>query len=85
MRSATLRTVGGSTVVAIPPAMLDQLGLTTNDRVTLAVEGGRIVINRQARQKYALADLLAQCDFDAQPSNDETEWMTNKPIGLEDV
>jgi antitoxin ChpS len=68
--TATLRPVGGSTVVAIPPALLVQLGLSARSVVTLRVENGALVIE-PARARPTLDDLLAQCDLSAPFNTDE--------------
>ena len=85
MRTGKLRQLGGSTVIAIPPAMLDQLGLSTGDKVEIALDGDRIAIKRRGRPKYLLADLLAKCDFSIPPNAEETAWMNDKPVGLEEI
>jgi antitoxin ChpS len=65
MANAKLRQVGGSTVVAIPPALLKQLRLTADARVTIKVEKDQLVICPEARPRYSLADIMGQCDLTA--------------------
>lgn len=44
MYTGTLRKVGGSTMLAVPPAILDILQLKSGDRVSMAVDTGRLII-----------------------------------------
>lgn len=83
MYIATLRTVGGSVMMAIPKAILEALGLAANERVGLSVADGRLVIEPHARPRYSLGELVAQCDPDAPIGDDEREWMASKPVGDE--
>lgn len=83
MLTSTLRSVGGSVMLTIPKAVLDVLGVGANDKVTLHVDGGRLLVEAPARPKYALADLLAQCDANAAPSDEIVEWDAAEPVGRE--
>ena len=74
MVTATLRSVGGSVMIAIPKAMLEGLGLAANAKVGLRVDRGRLVVEPRPRPKYSLAQLLAECDLDAPMSEEEREW-----------
>ena len=85
MITANLRKVGGSTIVAIPPAVLDQLGLGSDTKVTLSIEGERLVIEKRRRPKYTLDELLAQCDFTIPMSDEEREWLDMPAVGREIV
>ena len=85
MATAKLRAVGGSTVVAIPPALLAELGLGAKSSVEMRGEKGSLVIEPSPRKRprYTLEELLAQCD-PAQPvSDDEREWESMVPVGNE--
>lgn len=83
MLTVKLRALGGSTVVAIPPAMLSQLGLAASSEVSIAVDGGRLIIEPHRRPKYTLAELLAQCDPDAARDPELQEWLDAPPVGRE--
>ena len=43
-----LRRVGGSVVIAIPPEMLEEAGLSEGDEVTLRSRGGLIEVSANA-------------------------------------
>ena len=75
MHTTNLRKVGGSIMLAVPPALLDILRLHPGAKVGLAVEGGRLVVEPQPRPRYTLDELLAQCKPKAPRSKEEREWL----------
>jgi antitoxin ChpS len=86
MHTTNLRKVGGSVMLAVPPAMLDQLHLKAGATVGLAVDGERLVMQPQLKPRYTLDELLAKCD----PAADATEmseedrlWLNLPPVGRE--
>lgn len=83
MIQATLRKVGGSVMVALPPSFLEQLDIGARSTVTVTLEEGRIVVEPKVRPRYTLVDLLAQCDADAPLSKEDTDWLSNNPVGNE--
>lgn len=85
MAHVKLRALGGSTVVAIPPAMLSQLGLAVSSEVSVSVDGGRLIIEPHRRPKYTLSELLAQCDPEATRSPELQEWLDAPPVGREEL
>ena len=87
MANAKLRQVGGSTVVAIPPALLKQLGLGADSRVSVTVERDRLVIRPEARPRYSLAQLMSQCDLTApmRRSKAERDFMNAPRVGREEI
>ena len=83
MHTTNLRKVGGSIMLAIPPALLDILRLRPGAKVGMAVENGRLVVEPQQRPRYTLDELLAQCDPKAARTKEEREWLDNQPVGGE--
>ena len=83
MHTTHLRKVGGSIMLAVPPALLDILHLRPGAKVGLAVQSGRLVVEPQQRPRYTLQELLAQCDPKAPRSKQEREWLDSKPVGGE--
>jgi antitoxin ChpS len=83
MHTTNLRKVGGSVMLAVPPALLDILHLQPGAKVGLAVESGRLVVEPRQRRRYTLDELLAQCDPKAPRSKEEREWLDGKPVGGE--
>ena len=83
MHITNLRKVGGSVMLAIPPALLEILHLQPGAKVGMAVESGRLVVEPQPRRRYTLDELLAQCDPKAPRAKEEQEWLDSKPVGGE--
>jgi antitoxin ChpS len=83
MHSTNLRKVGGSVMLAVPPALLQLLDLQPGGKVVIGVENGRLVIEPRTRPRYTLAELLAQCDPKARRTREEREWLSSKPVGRE--
>ena len=83
LHTTNLRKVGGSIMLAVPPAILDLLHLRAGATVGLAVERGRLVIEPTLRPRYSLDELLAQCDASADLSAEDRAWLDNKPVGSE--
>jgi antitoxin ChpS len=81
---AKLRQVGGSVMLAIPPAFLDQMALSAKTLVGIAIENGRLVVERaKTRPKYTLAELIAQCDSGAPLPASDPEWTAGGAVGEE--
>lgn len=78
-----LRKVGGSVMLAIPPALLETLNLGPDASVGLAVKGGRLVVEPKVRPAYTLDELLAQCDPKALVSAEDREWVSGPRKGRE--
>ncbi len=83
MHSTNLRKVGGSIMLAVPPAILDLLKLGAGAKVEIDVQDGRLVIEPEARPRYSLDDLLGQCDETAPTSAKDRAWVEAKPVGRE--
>lgn len=83
MHITNLRKVGGSVMLAVPPAFLDQLHLQAGATVGLAVDHGCLVVKPKARVRYSLAELLAQCDASAETSVEDRAWLDSQPVGNE--
>ena len=83
MHTTSLRKVGGSIMLAVPPALLELLRLRSGAKVGIAVEGGRLIVEPQQRPHYTLDELLAQCDPKAARSRADREWFRGRPVGGE--
>jgi antitoxin ChpS len=83
MHITNLRKVGGSVMLAVPPALLDMLHLQPGAKVGLAVESGRLVVEPRQRRRYTLNELLAQCDPKAPRTRQDRQWLDSKPVGGE--
>lgn len=83
MHTTILRKVGGSIMLAVPPALLDILHLRPGAKVALAVRSGKLVVEPQRGPRYRLDELLAQCDPKAPRGKEEREWLSDTPGGGE--
>jgi len=83
MHTTNLRKVGGSVMLAVPPALLDLLNMRVGSTVGVGVEGGKLIVEPHSRQTYRLEDLLAACDLSIEPSAEERGWVESGPIGDE--
>ena len=83
MTFTTLRQVGGSVMLAIPPALLETLPLQPGTKVGVAIEGGRLVVEPRQRPRYTLEEVLAQCNPKAPRTSEDGEWLNNKPASAE--
>jgi antitoxin ChpS len=72
-------------MLAVPPAILDQLHLKAGATVGLAVEGDRLVLSPQKKPKYTLEELLAKSDYSAsiERTEEDLEWFNAPPVGRE--
>jgi len=83
MHTTSLRKVGGSIMLAVPPVILDMLHLAAGATVGVSIENGRLVIEPTTRPHYTLDELLAQCDAAAEISSEDQQWLDNPPLGNE--
>lgn len=83
MHTTTLRKVGGSVMLAVPPVILDLLHLQAGVTVGLAVDGDRLVIEPAAKPRYTLDELLARCDLSAEVTEEDRAWSDSAPVGGE--
>ena len=83
MVTTNLRKVGGSVMLAVPPALLEMVRLRSGATVSIAVENGRLVIEPETRKRYCLEELLALCDASAPVSDEDARWTACAPEGRE--
>ena len=85
MYTTNLRKVGGSIMLAVPPAILDLLHLHAGTTVGLAVDHGCLVVEPSPKRHYTLEELLAQCNDSAEMSDEDRSWLNDKPVGRESL
>jgi antitoxin ChpS len=86
VHTTKLRKVGGSVMVVVPPAMLDQLHLKAGATVGLAIDGDRLILQPQPKPRYTLDELLAKCDASSpapEMSEEDRLWLNLPPVGRE--
>ena len=81
--TTNLRKVGGSIMLAIPPAILDVMGLAAGTELSLEIDGDRLIIHKPSKVQYQLEDLIAECNFDSPPSSDDDLWLSGTSVGRE--
>ena len=59
MHKTTLRKVGGSVMLSVPPALLSELGLAAGATVGLRVSDGRLLVEKR-RPRYTLEQLAME-------------------------
>jgi antitoxin ChpS len=81
MMIARFRQVGGSAMVAIPPLLMEQLGLKAGSTVSVEIERGRLVLS-SVRRRFTHAELLA---MGPPPlvTDEDVAWDTLQPVGSE--
>lgn len=83
MHTTNLRKVGGSVMLAVPPALLNLLHLKAGETVAVDVEGGRLIVEARPRPRYTLAELLKASDYAQPQPSEEREWVDAPAIGGE--
>lgn len=83
MYTTTMRKVGGSVMLAVPPAFLEQLDIHVGSTVGVVIDDGRLVIEPTPRPRYTLAELLAASDYSQSQPPLEREWVDAPPAGRE--
>ena len=77
-----LRRVGGSVMLAIPPVVLDELGLAAGAGVDLTVKSQKLVLAPMARRRYTLDELLKETKRAPRRRKDPA-WTAGGPVGRE--
>ncbi|END3796316.1 antitoxin [Escherichia albertii] len=83
MYTTRLKKVGGSVMLAVPPAVLKTLALLPDSEVGVTIDNGCLIIEPQKRPRYSLAELLAQCDPHEEINDEEREWIDAPAAGKE--
>lgn len=83
MHTTNLCKVGGSIMLAVPPAFLDQLHLQAGAMIGIAVDRGCLMINLNPRSRSTLAELLAASDYSQPQPAEEREWVDAPATGSE--
>ena len=83
MHTTNLRKVGGSVMLAVPPATLDLLQLQAGATVGVAVTDGRLVVDPRPQPRYTMAELLAASDYSQPQTAEEREWVDAPAVGRE--
>lgn len=90
MYTTSLRKVGGSVMLTVPPALLEVLQLQVGATVGLLIDQGKLIVEPFYRPAYRLEQLLAE--YQVTPTDGETRdslaadsWLTDGPVGKEEI
>jgi antitoxin ChpS len=83
MAKSSLRKVGGSVMMTVPPAILEEFDLRPGSTVDLVVEGERIIVEPHRKPRYTMDALLAECKEGASISDEDRDWLNSAPAGRE--
>ena len=84
MASVTLRSLGGSVVMAVPKKILSLVHLDAGSTVELSVKNGRLIVDPGKKPQYTLAELLSRCRArDLAPRREDEPWLRSGPVGRE--
>jgi antitoxin ChpS len=83
MHITNLRKVGGSIMLAVPPAILELLGLKPGAAVGVSIDAGRLVVEPNPKPRYTLEELLEGSDYSEPRSAEEQEWLDSPAVGRE--
>jgi len=67
-----LQKIGSHTGFVFPPGVVETFDMKAGQRVTMTVEGGKLVLI--PKRKFSLAEMLAQCDPEAPEPADLIAW-----------
>ena len=83
MHMTNLRKVGGSVMLALPPAILDILNLKAGTSVGVVIEGDNLIVQTRPKPHYILRELLAASDYETPQTPEEREWVDAPGVGRE--
>jgi antitoxin ChpS len=83
MHTTSLRKVGGSVMMALPPALLELLQLKVGATVGLAVADGLLLVDPKPKKHYTLQELLDESDFSETQAPHERAWVDAPTVGGE--
>jgi antitoxin ChpS len=70
-------------MLAIPKPVAEALDLTPDSSVELSVRSGKLVIEPNAKRRYSLDALLAECKPSARASAEDRVWTSGGARGRE--
>lgn len=86
MHTTRLRKVGGSVMLAVPPALLDVLEVGVGTEVGLALHDGQLVVSPRPRPRYTLDQLILEAEAAGHlygATVEDREWIDAPAAGRE--
>ena len=82
MVQVQIRQSGGASIISLPKALLQSLGLGVGSQLDIAVEDNRIVLKES--NSLTLEDLLATSPPECfRPTEEDADWLNAPPVGKE--
>ena len=78
-----LRKVGGSVMMTLSPAFLEELKIGSGSTVDVALSDGLLIIKPISKPQYTLSDLLAECNATVKMNEEDKQWLDAPYIGNE--
>lgn len=85
MATVTLRSLGGSVVLAVPKQILGMMHLGAGSQVDVDLVGGKLVVAPREKPRYSLAELLEECDFSLPMTSADQVWLDAPNVGSEEI
>ena len=82
MVHTSLRKVGGSVMLSVPPSLLKALSLDAGKEVSLSVCDGKLLVEPRQKVSYTLADLLVE---QQQLELEQDAWHGMSAMGREEI
>jgi antitoxin ChpS len=79
----SLRKVGGSVMLTVPPAILEGLHLKVGSKVQLSVQDEKLVVSPKKKLRYTIEELVARCKPGGRLTREEREWIGAPSVGRE--
>ena len=79
----SIRKLGNSAGIILPSTLLRSLNLSVGSAVNAEQVKGKLILTPAPKTRYALSELMAQCDPKAPLSDDMKEWDLMVPVGKE--
>jgi antitoxin ChpS len=79
----SVRKLGNSTGIILPPGLLRSLHLSVGSTVSAKEVEGSLVLTPSTKLRYSLTELLAQCNLKADAPADSAVWESMETVGKE--
>ena len=81
----TIRKSGNANIVALPKALLEQLGVGIGDRFDVALQDDTIILSpsKTKVKRLTLEEILEGVTPETFQTEEDREWMDMRPVGKE--
>ncbi|HEY0796367.1 MAG TPA: AbrB/MazE/SpoVT family DNA-binding domain-containing protein [Acidisarcina sp.] len=83
MQKQTLRKVGGSVMLTLPPTVLTMLDIGAGSIVSMEFDGDSITILPLRKQRYAIEKFLKRCSVADEIPAQSRAWLGMNSVGRE--